>query len=347
MNKLNFEKNPFGVHKKMVCHSDRISEYLKTGDTFPIIVEINLTDVCNLNCSYCFCDHRANFTLDKVVVENFIKEFKFLGGKAITFSGGGEPTRHKQFEEIVRFAYSQGLELGLITNGVFDEKLIEVIGGCFKWVRVSLDVATPELYKKIKGADRLKDVLNNISLLKTYKCKLGANCNVTTDMTVDDVDDLYDAVIDDVDYIQFRPVLPRFTHDEKIESNVAVWDHLRQINNEKVILSYDKFVDLVDSDNKNFPFTSCEGHFFSPILDSNGDLKVCMYHPSDENFKFGNIYTNSVYEIWNSRQRQNVIKYVRNFDYYGKCQMCCKLFEINKFIDFVKNPDSNLDVNFL
>jgi hypothetical protein len=72
-----------------------------------------------------------------------------------------------------------------------------------------------------------------------------------------------------------------------------------------------------------------------------------MYHPGDINFTFGNLYDNDLAEIWKSENRKKVIEYVRNFDYYGKCQVCCKLFEINKFLDYVKYPDEKLDINFL
>ncbi len=347
MSKLNFGSNPFGVHQKMLCHMDRISEYLKTGDTFPVVIEINLTDVCNLKCVYCFCDHRSNYTLDTDTLKRFIKDYALMGGKAITFSGGGEPTCHPDFKDIVEFSYDQGLDLGLITNGLFKEEHTETVGDCFKWVRVSLDSVNYQVYKEVKGVDRLDTALKNITSLREYPCKLGINCNVTEDMKVYDISDFIDTLEDNVDYIQFRPVLPRFVHDEGIALNDDVWDHLRTYDTPKVILSDDKFRDLVGDKGNEFPFESCEGHFFSPILDSNGDFKVCMYHPSDTNFTFGNINDDSLYSIWYSDQRQETIDYVRNFEYSGKCQMCCKLFEINKFIDHVKNPDPKLDINFL
>ena len=85
----------------------------------------------------------------------------------------------------------------------------------------------------------------------------------------------------------------------------------------------------------------------SPILDASGEIKVCLYHPENNKLSFGNIYKDSLEGIWKSKQRRNAIEYVRNMKYYNKCQLCCKLFEINRFIDSVKYPDRNLDVNFL
>lgn len=347
MSSLNFDKNPFGVHKKMIYHMDRMYEYLN-GDTFPINVEVNLTDICNLKCNYCFCDHRGNDIIDINTVLSFLKDYKRMGGKSITFSGGGEPTLHKDFSKIVEYAKSLDLDLGLITNGTFNNNLIHVINDNFKWIRISLDTLNYDEYFKIKKVNKLGRVLSNIDLFTTleHKCKVGINCNVNSDMSLVNVKDLIGNLCDMVDYIQFRPVLPRFIHKEKVNLNDKVWDYLKTVNNKKVVVSFDKFIDLIN-DNKYFPFKSCEGHFISPILDASGDFRVCMYHPGNDNFKFGNIYDNNLEYIWNSEKRKNVIKYVRNHNYYKNCQVCCKLFEINKFIDFVKYPDNNLDINFL
>jgi len=73
-----------------------------------------------------------------------------------------------------------------------------------------------------------------------------------------------------------------------------------------------------------------------------------MYHPTDTRFTFGNIYSNTLEEIWNSEQRKITIEFTRRLNYKMNCQMCCKLCELNKFIDFIKNTDRNkLDINFL
>jgi radical SAM protein with 4Fe4S-binding SPASM domain len=348
---LEFDKNPFDGNKKMLCHLDRVNEYFKTGDTFPIVMEINLTDICNLKCTYCFCDHRKTHTLTTDKVLAFLDDFKRLGGKAITFSGGGEPTRHKDFLKIMDHTYNLGLDVGLITNGVFKESKIDEmckeIGEKCNWVRISLDSTDRQKYKEIKQVDVLHLVLKAIKRFRGCKAKVGLNTNVSAQNTVADVDHMIKSLIHGVDYIQFRPVLPRYFYDEKIEVNDEVWEYLKQYNgNKQIIQSYDKYVDLKNG-NSVFPFQTCEGHYFSPILDANGAVKVCLYHPGDENLTFGNLNDKPLEDIWKSEQRQKAISYVREMTYHNKCQMCCKLTEVNKFIDFIKYPDKKLDLNFI
>jgi radical SAM protein with 4Fe4S-binding SPASM domain len=339
-------KNPFGSQAKMFIHADRVGSYITTGDTAPIFMELNLTDKCNLQCSWCISDNRgASNTLNADALLKFNKEFYEMGGKAVTFSGGGEPTLHRSFIRLAKETKKIGLDLGLMTNGLFNKRLIGVIDDCFKWIRVSVDFVDPKKYKASKGVDGIKIVKDNI--LNFKKTKVGVNCNVSSQHEKKDIDNLLYAFDSRVSYIQFRPVLPRYFKNEKPEINDRIWDYLHDIKEEyeNINISLDKYGDLMDLN--YFPFDSCEGHFFSPILDANGDVKVCMYHPGKPEFSFGNIYKNSFEEIWKSERRKKVIDFVRNLDYNKKCQMCCKLCELNKLITFVNNPPEEIDKNFL
>ena len=67
----------------------------------------------------------------------------------------------------------------------------------------------------------------------------------------------------------------------------------------------------------------------------------------DKRLSFGSIYESSFKEIWNSEQRKEAIRFIRKFDYKSKCQMCSKLAEPNKLIDFLTHPEETKDINFL
>jgi len=343
--------NPFGTQAKMLYHVDRINEYIQTGDTFPIFMEVNLTDICNLKCEWCISNNRLdkddpNGSLNFEKLKTFIKDFSDNGGKALTWSGGGEPTLYKYFKEITEYALSCGLELGLMTHGGFNTNLVSLIGNSFKWIRMSLDTLDGKKYKQWKGLDLTNRIRENIDLLNSYKTKVGINVNVNYDMPVSDIKDVIDYCYSKVSYIQFRPILPRYFRNETIKINNDVWEFLKKYKNDsKINLSFDKFYDL--KNDQAFPFKSCEGHFFSPILDANGDIKICMYHPNRKEFSFGNINDNTFLDIWNSDKRKNVIEFVRSLDYSKNCQMCCKLCELNKFVDFIKHPNEDIDINFL
>ena len=278
----------------------------------------------------------------------FMLDFKDYGGKALTFSGGGEPTFYPEFEPASFEAHEIGFDLGLMTNGFYHIRYNEFIGKFYKWVRFSLDTVNGEQYKKWKGVNSVGLILENIDGLKDMPVKVGVNCNVHEDLTPDDAEKLINQVKDKVEYIQFRPILPRFYVDESPKLNFTVWNHLRKYHsdNPKVNLSDDKFADMCDG--VAFPYDSCEGHHFAPVLQANGDLDTCMYHPKEENFTFGNIYEEPFPVIWLSERRREIISWLRNgCNMEKRCQQCCKLHELNKFIDFVKHPHKQNDINFL
>ena len=151
------------------------------------------------------------------------------------------------------------------------------------------------------------------------------------------------------DYLQFRPILPRYFKEEKLELNEFLWQYLADESTKYdfINLSNDKLDDMLKGEDM-FPYDSCEGHHFCCVLDSNGDVTTCMYHPRDNRFVFGNINEMDFNNIWYGDKRQEVIKFIREeLDMCKECQVCCKLNEINKLLQFVKQPPHDMDVNFL
>jgi MoaA/NifB/PqqE/SkfB family radical SAM enzyme len=51
--------------------------------------------------------------------QKIIKIIKDLGTKSVTVTGGGEPLIHPRFSDIMGAFYDAGIEIGLVTNGLF------------------------------------------------------------------------------------------------------------------------------------------------------------------------------------------------------------------------------------
>lgn len=95
-------------------------------DTYPFSeMYISLSDLCNLNCIYCFNKEKRKMKLSSPNYKamtfedicNVVLQFKELGGSRIVLIGG-EPTLNRDFERICQFIHSNGLELSFITNGL-------------------------------------------------------------------------------------------------------------------------------------------------------------------------------------------------------------------------------------
>ena len=79
-------------------------------------VYIEITNVCNLNCSFCPKTLRAPKSLNIEEFNHIIKEVKPLTNH-LYFHVMGEPLIHKNLEEFLSIANSNNLQVNLTTNG--------------------------------------------------------------------------------------------------------------------------------------------------------------------------------------------------------------------------------------
>jgi MoaA/NifB/PqqE/SkfB family radical SAM enzyme len=132
---------------------------MRHGDFGSRRLSIELTNICNLHCSYCLRDEDAlyhspaNFLspefLERVVVEAKVS----MGITRLAFTGG-EPTLHPQFRRILEIAESNGLLVGFITNGWHFERIwptINTYRSSIASVGFSLDGVTRESHDRWRG----------------------------------------------------------------------------------------------------------------------------------------------------------------------------------------------------
>src|SRR5258705_13595405 len=83
---------------------------------------IELTNICNLHCSYCVRDEdalyndRAQF-FSPELLQKIIREAKEVMGISYDSFTGEEVTIHPQFDKIIETAVDAGLRFGFLTNG--------------------------------------------------------------------------------------------------------------------------------------------------------------------------------------------------------------------------------------
>lgn len=97
---------------------------LRDKQGVPITAWLASHDLCNHKCSFCSVGERAGDSLLFSQIEEFVHQLVPLGLKSIILSGGGNPILYKcreskkDFNDLVSFLHDQGLEIGLITNGM-------------------------------------------------------------------------------------------------------------------------------------------------------------------------------------------------------------------------------------
>ena len=152
--------------------------------TGPRVVQIDLTDKCNLNCIFCWVhspllDKKKIFPeglkeLSFKLVKNLIKELKDLGTEEIILSGSGEPFMYDKILEVIDLMKSYGFYLNIITNGLLiNDKIAKfLVEKKVDLLTVSVSAAKPSTYLKLHPPATYDDFLklkNNLKKISNYK----------------------------------------------------------------------------------------------------------------------------------------------------------------------------------
>jgi len=137
---------------------------------------LEVTNRCNLRCTTCpqswgMSEDFADLSIERV---NFV-----LGQlpevRRVVLHGIGEPTLNPALPHIIRAVKARGAYALFNTNGLLlRRRLLEalVLSGLDE-VRVSVDAATPETYRLVRGADGFSRIVANVKLLAATKARLG------------------------------------------------------------------------------------------------------------------------------------------------------------------------------
>ena len=302
-------------------------------ELYPISVDIHLTNICNLKCSWCTDQEimKCNATLEKDIVFSLLEDFG-KHGTGVTLEGGGEPTLHKDFSEIVDYGYKNEVDLGLITNGVKD---ISQDVRKFKWIRISLDSCDRKQYAVEKGVDCFDRVLENIRKMsdsRNYeKTFIGVGYVITNrNINLEKMKNMVE-ILDKigVDYIYFRPVeeaedlLPSVEDMINLKRELIKWTENKRIR--YLINIYDRVI----KNNNEMP---CVAHSITSIIHADGTVNLCEKRRHDE-ICLGNILENSFYELWNSNTRILASSKLL----CSECQNGCDVCRITGFNDIIHN----------
>lgn len=156
------------------CVYDAFSRFFNVNKSLhkqdSTIVNINITNQCNLKCSMCFDAPDARkakkeFTFERL--KEIFQEIRSLGIKRVNLSGG-EPTLHKDLFVVIESGIKTGLSVSMNTNGCFSEETARRLAwaGLSKIV-FSLNSSTAGLHDEITGVPGSYDrCMSNLLLIK-------------------------------------------------------------------------------------------------------------------------------------------------------------------------------------
>ena len=212
------DPTPFGTRTNLLTlYREPVQAFWDGRDPYPVALEVNPASSCDQGCHWCISEnaHAAGsfIDFDHPSFRAFMEDFRRLGGKAVGWSGGGEPTNHKELALGMRIVKSAGLSQGLVTHGAFPSELIAPIAQSCDWVRVSLDTNDRDDYARKRGrtptagSRAFARVVENVKALVAARAYVGLNMNVAR-WNVAQVEECYEWSAGlGVKYLQVRPAL--------------------------------------------------------------------------------------------------------------------------------------------
>jgi MoaA/NifB/PqqE/SkfB family radical SAM enzyme len=349
--------NPFVSHK-ILKHLDRILEWQKKGVSHPITYELDMTNICNSKCPFCFGFYdreKDNSSLTLYDAKDIILQIKNFGGKGIIFTGGGEPLCNPETIKAVEYAKSLGLDVGFITNGLLlDKDTAKILVKNCTWIRISLDAGSDKTYKITHGlnSNHYKKVLLNIENLVKTKKELNSNVTIGTGFLTfpEVISDMESFVLQSkdlgVDYAQFRPLLKNFFKKEiNFSPNKEILEKIKfcktkSRKNFKVVSSEHKYERMLNGKVQRL-YKKCFGHNFATVISANKKMYLCCHTRGIEKYCIGDLNKDSLETIWFSEERKQVYENIN----FKDCPLLCRCDTINEILWNI--TQESVHVNFL
>lgn len=253
-------------------------------------LEIVVTSSCNIKCRHCIYDCQSTNCekLSKSVIKDLIKQAATLNNfRSVVFTGGEAFLEYKTLVESIALCTELGLESSVVTNGfwahnshVTKHKLKQ-----FKGLR-TLNVSTDSFHQEFVPVYRIRHIIEACH-------DLGIKCVVRFSYLNDPASELgiIKEQLSGLDGLYTISAMP-----------VAPFGRAVRLIDDFCFYKYDPY---------GIPCCGAD----DPVIDSNGDAKVCpgglFSHPDNSLLKVGNIFNETLESIMNSTNRNPIAQMLR------------------------------------
>ncbi|MEK6845510.1 MAG: DegT/DnrJ/EryC1/StrS family aminotransferase, partial [Nanoarchaeota archaeon] len=270
---------------------------------FPLCLSLELVNRCNLNCVMCYKPHHSQpfAELSLETIQKIADECKKEGMPSLILGLGAETLIYPKAKEVLEIIRKSGvIDVFFGTNGVLlnDNIINAIFENQISRVEISLDAATPETYKKVRGYDLLPRIEANIEKLLEAKKVRNSQlpvirlCFVVMDINKHETQQFIDKWKDKADYIDFQ----RCVDCSKIDQEA-------KIDSEAIKNSF------------------CSQPFYSLNIWGNGNVTPCCSFYG-EKLVIGNIHQQSLKEIWEGEKMKVIREQILTKRFNPTCQKC-------------------------
>lgn len=163
---------------------------LPQPDDSPRRIVIELTNICNLHCSYCLRDDEALYNtrarfFPVELLGRILREARETAGVSHVSFTGGEPTLHPRFGEILATVTAEKMRAGFVTNGWHFDRVWPVLDAnraAVSVVAFSVDGATREAHDRWRGNGSFDRVIRAFTRCHVGGIPFAVKCVIRRDL---------------------------------------------------------------------------------------------------------------------------------------------------------------------
>jgi len=326
---------------KAAHHVSKILDLREGRLIYPTQLQIDLTNLCNHHCIYCFSTFTisngcGNQTIPKQTMFKLLDDAASLKVKAIHYTGGGEPFLHRDIYPILEKTIVNNLEFGMVTNGTLIDFTKSELLKKMAWIRISVDAVDAETYRKLRGVNEFDFIIKKIKEFKV-QCPdtiLGLSfvINPTNHFQI----------------VEFAEMGKKLGVDN-VRFSIAWYPHCETDYNMKEIAEFMERAEAIQSDSfrvfnltkgrlgnltlEGKDYHSCGYQHFTTVVGADSKMYPCCTMKYIKEACFGSLSEESFNEIWTGAKRRAWIygDHMKNV-----CtKHICWMEEKNKFIGYL------------
>lgn len=295
----------------------------KLNFDYPLTVNLELVNRCNLECVMCHQEYRNNaqkHSFDNDVLDKIFEDFKKNQLSALMLSIS-EPLLFKNIESVIRRAENANImDIFLFTNGALlnEKKANMILNSGITRLFISLDASTQKTYdevrvpvaKRLLKENRLSYVEDNIKNFIKLRNNLGKKLPlvrvsfVAIEKNLHEIKEFKKKWIDIVDSVEVQ-----------MERPTEIFDHVREGD-----FSTDSELKL-DEYNCTRPWSDI-------AIYADGAVAPCCAFVGRK-APIGNVKNNTIKEIWNGKKMNEIRDGFKNNTPIKVCQICLENEKFN------------------
>ncbi|MFH1245081.1 MAG: radical SAM protein, partial [Candidatus Omnitrophota bacterium] len=274
-----------------------------TFPPYPARLILMLTSRCNMSCLFCDIGRRdyQKKELSREEACKIIDSAYRLGVESLEITGG-EPLLHPGLWEIVEYAASRNMRVGLSTNGfLVKEQLSQIKKNNLNYISISIDgkEATHDALRNLPGA--YKKAREAIDLLKQARINVAVNF-VITNRNINEINEVNEYFSRQGIHVSFFPVInqPDLYIRQDREKKIYT-EFIKKLAKERKISSAWRqyYLKIPDYFEGKSPKVRCLGLVDDFGIDVEGNvLPCCVWDNKDASL--GNVFRSDLEIIWSS-----------------------------------------------